>query len=478
MRAKQANARAVIMVARRAKPNFTEGPIFWRLFFFTVPIILTGLLQVMYNMADNIVVGRFSGDEQALAAIGQTGTFNTFIVNTFIGLSSGAGIVAAQLFGANRRRELSRSIHTATLFSIISGLALCALALIVARPMLSLMVKPELLDKSTLYILVICAGYPALSIYNTGAAIVRSLGDSRTPLIILALSGLSNVLMNLLFVIVFRMSIVGVALATVISQYAAAAAVLVLMMRQTDEGCTLHIGELRIDRGMLKRILSLGVPASIQSGVFSISNMMLTSAISTFPVETISGNTIAGNLDNVTYTCMNSFSSSVMTFAGQNYGAMKRDRIWRVFIYSLIQVTVIGIFIAQTELLFAHPLASLFVDAKAEAKELIIEQAIIVMNVILNFYFLCGIYGVLAGFIRGLGNSTGPMITAVSTVLAVRSIWIYVFFPMHRDRIDWLLLCYPITWIITVLMNCIILVFTAKKLKFGKKDAEAEPHKI
>ena len=460
------------MVTRRGKPNFTEGPIFWRLFLFTLPIILTGLLQVMYNMADNIVVGRFSGDEQALAAIGQTGTFNAFIVNTFIGLSSGSGIIAAQLFGANRRRELSRSIHTSVLFSVISGVVLCLIALVIARPMLSLLVKQELLDKSTLYILIICTGYPALSLYNTGAAVVRSLGDSKTPLIILSLSGLMNVGLNLFFVIVCRMSIVGVALATVLSQYAAAVAVVVLMMKQTDEGCRLELKQLAIDRGMLIRTLKLGVPASIQSGVFSISNMMLTSAISTFPVETISGNTIAGNIDNVTYTCMNSFSSSVMTFAGQNYGAMKRDRIGKVLLYSLTQVTFIGILIAQLELLFAYPLASMFVDAQAAAKEIIIEQAILVMNAILTFYFLCGIYGVLAGFIRGLGNSIGPMITAVSTVLIVRSVWIYVFFPMHADRIDWLMLCYPITWIITIIMNLVILAFTVRKLK---TFSDAEP---
>ena len=263
----------------------------------------------------------------------------------------------------------------------------------------------------------------------------------------------------------------GVALATVISQYAAAIAVIILMMKQTEDGCRLELRELAIDRGMLIRTLQLGVPASIQSGVFSISNMMLTSAISTFPVETISGHTIAGNIDGITYTCMNSFSSSVMTFAGQNYGAMKRDRIWKVFIYSIIQVTVVGIAIAQTELLFAYPLASLFVDSEAAAKEIIIEQAIIVMNMILTFYFLCGIYGVLAGFIRGLGNSVGPMIAAVSTVLAVRTIWIYVFFPMYPDRIDWLLLCYPITWVITGLMNCVILAFTARKLRKLSPDA-------
>ena len=461
------------MLAKKGKPNFTEGPIFWRLLLFTLPIVATGLLQVMYNMADNIVVGQFSGDHQALAAVGQTGTFNTFIVNFFIGLSAGAGIVCAQLFGANRRAELSRAIHTSMTLSIIFGVALAGIAAIIARPMLALIVKPELLDKAALYILVVCTGYPALSVYNSGAAIVRSLGDSKTPLVILAISGLINVLLNLFFVIVCHLSIVGVALATIISQYAAAVAVVVVMARQKGEGCKYDPRVIMLNRGMVRRVLGIGIPASIQSSVFAISNMMLTAAISTFPITHISANTIASNVDNITYTCMNGFSTSVTTFAGQNYGAMKRERLWRIFAYSMIQVTVVGILIAQLELLFAYPLASLFLDAGTESREVVIEVAITIMKTILSCYFLCGIYGVLAGFIRGLGNSTGTMITAVSSVLIVRGIWIYVFFPMRADSVAWLMLCYPITWIITSLMNCVLLVYEAKKLR-QKATEESE----
>ena len=461
------------MVLRRGRPNFTEGPIFTRLLLFTLPIIATGLLQVLYNMADNIVVGQFSGDDLALAAIGQTNTFNSFIINLFIGISSGAGVVVAQLYGGGRKEELSRSIHTSMLLSYAMGIVLCVIGLIVARPVLSLIVNPKLLDRSTLYILIICLGFPASSVYNFGASILRSLGDSKMPLIILAASGLINVGLNLVFVIVFHMSIAGVALATIISQYASAIAVVILLMKQSDEHCRYDIKRFEIDRRLLGRILYCGVPAGIQSSIFSFSNMLLTSAISTFPVETISGNTIASNIDSITYTCMNAFTSSVMTFAGQNYGAMKRDRIWKVFIYSMIQVTAIGILVAQTELFFAEEIASMFVDAGTANRDVIISQAIVIMNSILNPYFLCGIMGVMAGFLRGLGNSTGPMVAAVSAVLGVRLIWIYVFFPMNKTSIAWLNLCYPITWITTIVIDLILLIFAMKKLRALFKSAES-----
>lgn len=461
------------MTAKREKPNFTEGPIFWRLFLFTLPIIMTGLLQVVYNMADNIVVGQFSGDSDALAAVGQTGSFNAFVVNLFTGLSLGASIVSAQLFGAKRGKDLSRTVGTAMVLSYISAAIFFIVPLLMARPVLSLVVKAELLEKSLTYIYIVCIGYPALTIYNFAAAIIRSVGDSRTPLIILSLSGLLNVLLNLLFVIGFHLSIIGVALATVISQYAAAIAVMIILMRHKDENVRYRPRNFIFDKSLARRILVCGIPASIQSSIFAFSNMIITSAISTFPVETISGNTIASNIDSLNYTCMNAFTASTMTFVAQNHGAKSPARVRRTLIYSLIQVVAVGVIVGYTELLLAKPITSLFVAEDTVNREIVIDQAITVMTSILIPHFLSGIMNVLAGFLQGLGFATGASIGAVSGVLTVRFAWIYIFFPMNPESIAWLYLCYPLTWSFTILINIVMIIYRTIQIK--KQEAFEAP---
>ena len=459
------------MVAKKGKPDFTDGPIFWRLFLFTLPIITTGLLQVVYNMADNIVVGQFSGDSEALAAVGQTGSFNAFVVNLFTGLSLGASIVAAQLFGAKRGKELSRTVGTAMILSYVSAAIFFIVPLILARPILSLVVKAELLEKSLTYIYIVCFGYPALTIYNFAAAIIRSVGDSKTPLIILSLSGLLNVLLNLLFVIAFRMSIVGVALATVISQYAAAIAVMIILMRHHDDNVRYDPRKPIFDKAIAKRILVCGVPASVQSSIFAFSNMIITSAISTFPVETISGNTIASNIDSLNYTAMNAFTASTMTFVAQNHGAKKPKRVWRTLLYALIQVVAVGVIVGYTELLLAQPITSLFVAEDTVNREMVISEAITVMKSILIPHFLSGIMNVLAGFLQGLGFATGASIGAVSSVLSVRFAWIYIFFPMNPGSIAWLYLCYPITWTVTILIDIAMIIYRTRQIKREEANA-------
>jgi len=457
------------MVVRRGRPNFTEGPIFTRLLLFTLPIIATSLLQVAYNMADNIVVGQFSGDPNALAAVGQTSAYSSLFVNLMLGISMGAGVVVAQLFGANRRAELSRAIHTSMVLSVIIGITLGAVGLFASRSVLSLIISEEnralLLDKATLYMLIISAGVPALSVYNFGAAILRSLGDSKRPLVILGISGLVNVGLNLVFVIVFRMSITGVALATIISQYISAVAVVYFLMKQPEEGCALDPRRLKIDRRLLGRVLYCGIPAAIQYAIFSVANMILASAVGTLPVESISANTIAGNIDSITYQCMNAFSSSVMTFAGQNYGAMKKDRIWKCFAYTMIQVATIGIVIGQLQIALREPIISMFIAADAPNRDAVFEVAKDVIQFMLTWYPLCGIMGSMGGFLRGIGFSTAPMVVSVSSVLFVRLTWINVFFPMDPTSITWLYWCYPLTWILAIVMDGAVIGFAAYKLK-------------
>lgn len=466
------------MVVRKGKPNFTEGPIFFRLLLFTLPIIATSLLQVAYNMADNIVVGQFSGDEYALAAVGQTSAYNGLLINLIIGISAGAGVVVAQIYGANRRAELSRSIHTAMTLSLIVGGILCVFGLLASRPILSLIISEQnhefLLDKSTLYMIIISLGLPALSVYNFAGAIMRSLGDSRTPLIVLGLSGLVNVGLNLVFVIFFHMSILGVALATIVSQYMSAVVLVIMLLRAEDESQRLVVSKLGIDRPILTRSLLCGVPAAIQNSIFSFANMILASAIGTLPVAAISANTIANNVDSITYQCMNGFASSVMTFAGQNFGAMKKKRIWKTFWYTMIQVALIGVIVGQIQLVFWEQIAGLFVaqDMANRAEVMAITRE--VMGFLLTWYPFCGIMGAIGGFLRGLGMSTSPMLASVISVITVRLTWIYMFFPYNPTSITWLYICYPITWISTILIEAVMLVFAAKKLK-GMGDGEVEP---
>lgn len=453
------------MVAKKEKPNFTGGPLFWRLLLFTLPIVATGLLQVVYNMADNIVIGRFSGDSQALAAVGQTSSFNGFVVNLFNGLSLGGAVVSAQLYGAKRYKELSRAVGTIMTLSYISAAFFFIVPFAMARPVLSLIVKPELLSKSLTYVHIICFGYPALTIYNFAAGIIRSTGDSKTPLVILSLSGLLNVALNLVFVIVFKMSVVGVALATVISQYAAMIAVLIILIRHKDENVRYNPRKLIFDVNQVKRVLICGVPASIQTSIFAFSNMIITSAISTFPVETISGNTIASNIDSVNYTCMNAFTAATMTVVAQNHGANKHKRVWRTLAYATVQVVAVGVIVGYTELLFARPIASLFVSPETVNRDMVISEALTVMRTILIPHFLSGIMNVFAGFLQGLGFAIGASIGAVSSVLSMRFAWIYIFFPMHKDSIAWLYLCYPLTWMLTIAVDAVMIVYMAKKIK-------------
>ncbi len=458
-----------MIAIKKGKPNFTEGPIFTRLLLFTLPIIASALLTTFYHMADNIVVGQFSGDENALGAVGQTGAYSGLLSNLVFGISAGGGVVVAQLFGANKREEMSRSIHTSILLALMMGVALMVFGLVASRPILSLIIAEKnhaaLLDKAVLYMMIISFGKPALSIYSFGGAVRRALGDSKTPLIIGAASGLINVVLNLVFVIVFKMSVAGVALATVISQYLSAISVMVVLSKSKVEGGAFKFSKLGLDRGLMGKILRYGVPTSVQFAMFSLANMILASAVSTLPLAIINGVAIANNVDAITYSCMNGFTTAVMTFVGQNYGAKKRGRMWRSLLYGIIQVSVIGFGVAALELAFAPELCGLFVGDDILNREEVIAGAILVMRMILPLYFLCGVMNVMAGFLRGVGNSFMPMLSSVVAVFSVRLIWIYLFFPMRPDSIEWLYLCIPITWVLTILINLVMILIENKRIR-------------
>ena len=282
------------MAKTNSKRDLTNGPLFVPMIQFVIPIILTGMLQIVYNMADNIVVGQYSGDNLALAAVGSTSSLSNLIVNLLMGIAGGAGVVIAQSYGAKAFDRLSKAVHTSMTFSIIGGVAFCLIGLLISAPALSIMgTKDELMSRAVLYMQIICLGIPATAVYNFGAAVLRSVGDSKTPLIILSSTGVINVLLNLFFVIVCKISISGVALATIIAQYVSAITVVYILIKRTGESYALNIKQLHIDKDTLKEILRLGLPAGFQGTLFSISNIILTSGINQLPTADISGKTIA-----------------------------------------------------------------------------------------------------------------------------------------------------------------------------------------
>ena len=321
---------------------------------------------------------------------------------------------------------------------------------------------------------IICAGIPAMSVYNFGAATLRSVGDSRTPLLILSASGLCNVLLNLFFVIVCKMSVGGVAFATISSQYISAVAVIMVLIRRTDMPYTLNKSMLKIDGDILKEILRLGLPAGFQGTLFSISNILLTSGMNTLATTDISGKTIAINIEGLVHTSMNSYLHAAMTFTGQNYGARKPERIKKSILYAIIQVSFVGIVGGQLLNLFARPLASLYIDAADPNKEAVLEAAVQLMGFMLSVYFMCGLMDTLSGALRGLGYSMIPMIVSIGAICVLRAIWVFFVFPTEKfHSLIGIYTIYPISWFLGLSALAIALLVLFKKVK-SKLSNEAE----
>ena len=470
------------MSQTKVKRNLTEGPIFLPMIKFVIPIILTGMLQMCYNMADNIVVGRFSGEEAsegalALAALGSTTSLSNLIVNLLMGIAGGAGVVIAQNYGAKEFDRMSRAIHTSMVFSFIGGIAFCIFGLLISKPALLLMgTKPELMRLAVLYMRIICLGIPASAVYNFGAATLRSVGDSKTPLIILSSTGVLNVVLNIFFVIVCNMSVDGVAIATIAAQYCSAVAVMIILFKRKNVSYSLERGKMKIDGILLKQILKLGLPAGLQGTLFSISNIILTAGMNTLPTTDISGKTIAINIESIVHTAMNSYLHAAMTFTGQNFGARKLDRVKKSIIYAIIQVTVVGVVGGQIINLFARPLAKLYIDPRETGLDpnAVLDSAVKLMGFMLTFYFLCGLMDTVSGALRGLGYSIIPMFVSIIAICVLRMIWVFAIFPDPKFGFNSLIgiyTIYPISWSLGLIAMLIALFFVFKKTK-AKFQAE------
>ncbi|MBP3308869.1 MAG: MATE family efflux transporter [Clostridia bacterium] len=450
------------------KKDFTEGPMFLRMLLFALPIMLTGVLQIAYNMADNIVVGQFSGDDYALAAVGSTSSLTNLVLNLLLGVAAGTGVVVAQRYGAKDYGAVSKTVHTALSFSGVAGVAVMLIGLIISEPVLTLMgTKAEVLDNAVLYFRIICVGIPASSVYNFGGSVLRSVGDSKTPLIILGTSGILNVALNLFFVITLHMSVAGVALATIISQYASALAVMLVLYIRRTECYGFRPRELRFHKASLLAILRFGIPAGIQGCMFSISNVFITSAMNSFPTpDAVLANTIANNIDAISLTVMNAFTQAALTFTGQNFGAGKHDRVRRVLLLALLQVLVIGVAITQLELFFGEELIMLYISKDAQNKEAVIAITMDIITLLLNTFFLCGILDVMSGSLRGIGYSISPMLVNIIGICGVRILWIFAFFPMDMfNTPTGLMMSYPISWSLSIVAMAVIRVIAEVRVR-------------
>lgn len=462
--------------AKIKKRDFTEGPLFSRLFLFAVPLMLSGLLQVGYNIADKIVVGRYASDQNALAAVGCTTIVYSFIVNFALGFSAGAGVIVAQHFGAKDGKKLSKSIHTAMLLSFIAGIFLASIGLISSRGILELMnTKPELIDSSTLYLRIICLGIPANIIYNFGASVLRSIGDSKTSLYILSFSGILNVGLNIFFVISLDMAADGVALATIISQYVSAILVIIVMMRQSGD-CKFLLKKLAMDIPILKSIVRLGLPAGISSSLFALSNLIITSAFNTFSTVTIHARTVVQSIDSIVSTLITSYTRSTLALTAQNYGAKNYGRIKKVLFYSIIQNTIICIVVSQLLLAFCVPIASVYIGKGNENKDEILKIAKQFFEILLNCYFLCGIMDILSSALRGIKRSLTSMIISLSCAIPFRVGWVYLVFPYEPfNTANWLMASFPISWVLAIIPFSIMLALSWRKLRKEFPPKENKP---
>ena len=427
--------------------DMCHGPLTGNIIRYTVPIILTSLLQLLFNAADLVVVGRFSGSV-SVAAVGATSSLTNLFVNLFVGLSVGAGVTVAQALGANKPEEVRRTVHTAVLTALVSGIVLTVIGVCFAPTFLRWMSTPEdVIGLSSVYMRLYFCGMAPRMLYNFGAALLRAAGDTKTPLYYLTAAGVLNVILNIVFVVAFKMDVAGVALATAISQTLAAVLVLLSLARRSD-ACRLELRWLRFHTPQLIRILRIGVPAGIQSSLFAISNVLIQSTINSFGSVAMSGNAASSSIEGFVYVTMNAFCQTALNFTGQNVGALQYERVRRIQRICLLCGTVTGLGLGSLCYLFARPLLSIYITDSPQAIEYGIER----MAFIVLPYFLCAYDDIVTGVIRGMGFSLAPMIASVVGICGFRVVWIYTLVA-RLHTLPSLYLSYPVSWLLTFLVE-------------------------
>jgi len=430
---------------KKRNQDMLQGPLLSGIIAYTIPIILTSLLQLLFNAADLVVVGRFCGSI-SVAAVGATGSITNLIVNLFIGLSVGAGVTVAHGLGSREDEVVHRTVHTALPTALVSGAVLTIVGVAFSETFLTMMGTPEdVLALSSLYMKIYFCGITFTMVYNFCASILRAVGDTKSPLIFLSVAGVINVLLNLIFVTQLHMNVAGVALATTISQAVSAVAVVVVLMKRTD-ACRLQLKKMRFYKIQLLKMLRIGLPAGVQGSLFSISNVMIQSSINSFGGILMSGNAAAQNIEGFVYVSINSFHQTAVNFIGQNVGAKQYDRVKKILWICLACVTVVGLTFGTLATAFGETLLSIYITDSAEA----ISWGMTRLSIICMFYFLCGLMDVSTGALRGMGASISPMIISVLGVCGIRIGWISTIFQIPQFHTPQsLYFSYVVSWTLT-----------------------------
>ena len=435
-----------------------SGPIVSRMLLFTGPLVLSSVLQLLFNAADVVVVGKYAGDN-SLAAVGSVGPLINLFIALFVGLSIGSNVLASRAYGSRNDLQMTKTVHTSMLVSLISGVILAVMGFLFTRQILVWMNSPaETLPLASLYLKIYFLGMPALMVYNFGSAILRAVGDTRRPMYYLTIAGVINVILNLVFVISLKMDVAGVATATVISQVISAVLVVICLMRESGP-LRLDLRRLHIDRDILLKIIRIGLPASFQGMLFSLSNVIIQSSVNSFGATVVAGNSAAQNIEGFVYMSMNAFYQACISFVSANVGARKNERINQILVRAEICVIVVGMLLGGYAYLDAHRLISLYTNSEA-----VVEAGKIRMMYVSLPYFLCGMMDVMVGALRGLGYAILPMIVSLIGACGLRLLWIFTLFQTPRfHETRYLYITYPVSWTVTFLTHVICYIIVKKK---------------
>lgn len=442
--------------------DMCNGSVSKKMLIFAIPLMFSGILQLLFNAADIIVVGNFAGDK-SLAAVGATSSVINLLTNLFIGLSVGANVLVANYIGANKDEDLKKTVHTAMSVSLISGIILTAVGIIFAPFILTLMQTPEeVKELATVYLRSYFLGMTAVMVYNFGAGILRAIGDTRRPLIYLTVAGVVNVVLNLIFVIAFRLDVLGVGLATAISQIVSAALTVRCLIKE-NSGIRLILKELTVDKSKLLRMIQIGLPAGFQGMLFSLANTFIQSSVNSFGTTVIAGNSASANIEGFAFTAMNSFHQASLSFTGQNVGARKEERLNKILFTAIGYVLAVGLLFAVIYNLFGTTLLGLYTKSPD-----VVEAGMKRLIIIATSYALCGMMDVVVGSLRGMGYSLVPMSVSVLGICALRLVWLATVFKIPEyHTVEMIYYTYPLSWTVTLVAH--LISFAVVRMRIHKK---------